>query len=191
MKIEPNDALIVVDVQNDFCPGGALEVGEGHRVAHVINEIMPKFAHVVFTRDWHPDNHCSFGNPPDFCDGSWPPHCIQHSPGAEFLGSLHIPKEAHIISKGQSADAEEYSGFANGKLAPLLRELGVRRVFVCGLATEFCVHATALDAIRNKFDAVLVENACRGVNFPPGSAAHAIEDMREAGVKIHWSGDFE
>jgi nicotinamidase/pyrazinamidase len=191
MKIQPTDALIVVDVQNDFCPGGALAVDEGDRVAPVINRLTPLFQHAAFTRDWHPEDHCSFADPPDFTDGSWPAHCIAHSPGAEFHGDLEVPADAIIVDKGTDPDREAYSGFSGTVLAEELRKRGVMRLFVCGLATEYCVEQTALDGIRNGFKVVLVENACRGVNFPPGSAARAVEEMKAAGVEVHWSKDLE
>lgn len=191
MKILPADALIVVDVQNDFCPGGALPVDEGHRVVPVINRIAPLFEHVVFTRDWHPENHCSFADPPEFVDGSWPVHCVADSPGAEFHGDLHIPADAIIINKGAGPNAEAYSGFSGTRLAEHLRAANVNRIFVCGLATDYCVKQTALDGLKEKLTVFVMENACRGVNFPPGSAAAAIETLKKAGAHVCWSGDLE
>ena len=191
MKVQPSDALIVVDVQNDFCPGGALAVEEGHRVVPPINHVMPLFEHVVFTRDWHPENHCSFADPPEFTDGSWPPHCVADSPGAEFHGDLHVPSDAVIINKAADPDKEAYSGFDGTDLVQQLRGRKVDRLFVCGLATDYCVKSTAVDGVDNGFTVFLIENACRGVNFPPGFAAQAVEDMKHHGVKICWSGDLE
>ena len=191
MKILPTDALIVVDVQNDFCPGGALAVDEGHRVVPIVNQVMPLFARVVFTRDWHPEDHCSFADPPEFVDGSWPPHCVADSPGAEFHGDLHVPADALIVSKGTDPEQEAYSGFSGTGLADDLRRTGVDRIFVCGLATDYCVKETVLDGLKHAFAVTLIENACRGVNFPPGSAAEAIEAMKDAGAHVCWSGDLE
>ena len=191
MEITAKDALIVVDVQNDFCPGGAMPVNEGHRIVPVINRLLRLFERVVFTRDWHPENHFSFQDPPEFKDGSWPPHCVADSPGAEFHGDLHVPVDAYIVSKGMDPDEEAYSGFSDKGLADYLRAKGVERIFVCGLATEYCVKATALDGLAEGFQVVLVENACRGVNFPPGSATEAVEEMRQAGVQVQWSEDLE
>ena len=168
-----------------------MAVDEGDRVAPVINQLMPLFQHAAFTRDWHPEDHCSFADPPDFTDGSWPAHCIAHSPGAEFHGDLAVPADAIIVDHGTDPDKEAYSGFSGTVLADELRKRGVRRIFVCGLATEYCVEQTALDGIRNGFQVVLVENACRGINFPPGSAARAVEEMKAAGVEVHWSKDLE
>jgi len=191
MRIQPTDALIVVDVQNDFCPGGALPVEEGHRVVHPINQISPKFDHVVFSRDWHPENHCSFGDPPEFVDGSWPPHCVADSPGAEFHGDLIVPVDAPIIDKGTDPNHENYSDFRGTGLTDMLRAWGVKRVFVCGLATDYCVKHTALDGIKEGFEVYVIENACRAVNFPPGTGPQAVEEMKQAGVKVCWSGDLE
>lgn len=191
MKIQPTDALLVVDVQNDFCPGGALAVDEGHRVVPIINHLIPLFEHVIYTRDWHPENHCSFADPPEFVDGSWPPHCVAHSPGAEFNGDLHVPVDAVIVSKATDPDRECYSNFAESTLAKDLRTSGVRRIFICGLATDYCVKHTALDGIKEGFEVLLIENACRGVDYPPGSAADAVEAMKIAGVKVRWSKDLE
>lgn len=191
MKIQSTDALIVVDVQNDFCPGGALPVNEGHKVVPVINRLMPLFEHVLYTRDWHPENHCSFGDPPEFVDGSWPAHCVAHSPGAEFHGDLHVPAEAAVYEKATGPDRECYSSFAEGTLAEDLRALKVRRIFIGGLATDYCVKHTALDGVREGFEVFLIENACRGVDYPPGSAADAVEAMKAAGVHVCWSEDLE
>ena len=191
MQILPSDALIVVDVQNDFCPGGALPVDEGNHVVPVINQIMPLFGNVVLTRDWHPEDHCAFADPPEFADGSWPVHCVADSPGAEFHGDLAIPSDALIVDKGTDPDVEAYSGFSETALAEELRRRGVNRIFVCGLAMEYCVKQTALDGLHERFDVILVENACRGINFPPGSAAVAVEEMKMAGVKVYWSKDLE
>lgn len=191
MYVQPTDALVVVDVQNDFCPGGALAVDEGHKVVPVINKVMPLFDHIVFMRDWHPQNHCSFADPPEFRDGSWPEHCVIGSPGAEFHGDLHVPADALIVSHGSNPNKEAYSGFDGTQLADYLRNRGIKRIFVAGLATDYCVKYTALDGVRNGFEVFLIENACRAVNFPPGSAAVAVEEMRRAGVKVCWSGDLE
>lgn len=191
MKVQPTDALIVTDIQNDFCPGGALPIEEGHRVVPVINSIEPRFTHIVFTRDWHPENHCSFDEEPKFVDKSWPVHCVADSPGAEFHGDLHVPTDAFVVSKATDPDLEAYSAFSGTNLLDILREHKIERVFVCGLATDYCVKETALDAVRLGFLTFVIENACRGVNFPPGRVTQAIEEMKHAGVKICWSGDLE
>jgi len=189
MKIEPTDALIVVDVQQDFCPGGALPVNEGDQVVPVINVLLPKFEHVAFTRDWHPHNHCSFVDQPEFKDLSWPAHCLQGMPGAAFHPDLKVPQGVLIVDKATDAAKEAYSGFDGTDLALQLRSRGVTRVFVCGLATDYCVKATALDGQVQGFGVVVIEDACRGVDVPPGLTANAIEEMRRAGVEVRQSGD--
>jgi nicotinamidase/pyrazinamidase len=191
MKIQPSDALLVVDVQNDFCPGGALAVDEGNHVVPIINRIMPLFQHVFFTRDWHPDDHCSFADPPDFTDGSWPEHCVANTPGAEFHGDLEVPSDAVIISKGADPNVEAYSAFSGTDLLRQLRTRGVERIFISGLTIEYCVLQSSLDGQRYGFRVVVVENACRGVNFPPGSAARAMEQIKNAGIQVCWSKDLE
>ncbi|MCP4644390.1 MAG: nicotinamidase [bacterium] len=184
MDVCSSDAIIVVDVQNDFCPGGALGVTGGDAIVPVINGLLMKFEHFVFTRDWHPQDHCSFSDEPEFIDGSWPVHCVQDSPGAAFHGDLHVPLNATVVSKATDAEAEEYSSFQASSLAEDLRAKGVTRVFVCGLATDYCVRATALDALKEGFDVIVLEDACRGVDVPAGSAQAAIDEMRQAGVTV-------
>ena len=187
MKVSESDALIVVDVQNDFCPGGALPVLGGEGVVRVINPLQMKFDKLYFTRDWHPQDHCSFSDEPTFTDKSWPPHCVQDSPGAEFHGDLHVPSDAAIISKGMDAEQEAYSGFEGTDLAEQLRADGVTRVYVAGLATDYCVKATALDALQEGFETLLVEDGCRGVNDE--TSAQALAEMRAAGVIFCKGGD--
>lgn len=182
MDVNDTDALIVVDVQNDFCPGGALPVPGGEGVVRVINPLQLKFDRLYFTRDWHPQDHCSFSLEPTFQDGSWPAHCVQDSPGAEFQGDLHVPSDAVIISKGTDPDKEAYSGFQDTDLEKQLHDAGIKRVFVAGLATDYCVKATALDAVKAGFQVVLVENGCRGVNDEVGK--EAIAAMRAAGITV-------
>ena len=184
MTIGPNDALIVVDVQNDFAPGGALPVNDGKLVVPVINLLEPLFERIVFTRDWHPSDHCSFADEPEFVDGSWPVHCVQDTPGAEFIGDLHVPVDALIVSKATQADKEAYSNFEGTDLLDILTVRDVRRVFICGLATDYCVKATALDARKNGFDTLVVLDACRGIDSPRGSVAEALDQMRQAGVTL-------
>lgn len=184
MKITEKDALIGVDLQNDFCGGGALAVADGDAVIPVINALIPRFEHVVFTRDWHPANHCSFSEDPQWVDGSWPVHCVANTEGARFHPQLRIPDRARIESTAANPEAEAYSGFDGTELAEYLRAVGVTRVFVGGLATDYCVKETALDARKEGFDTVLLEDAVRGVDNPPGTAAQAIEEMRHAGVEV-------
>jgi nicotinamidase/pyrazinamidase len=191
IKIRDSDALIAVDVQNDFIPGGSLAVNEGDRVVPALNMLIPKFRTRVFTRDWHPENHVSFSDDPQFVDKSWPAHCVQGTPGAEFHKDLEVPDDAIIVSKATDPDQDAYSAFEGTGLADTLHERGIKRVMVGGLATDYCVKATALDAIREGFEAVVVLDACRGVDVPPGTAKAAVEEMKAAGAKVIYSGDIE
>ncbi|MHB8867836.1 MAG: nicotinamidase [Thermoleophilia bacterium] len=181
--IRSTDALIVVDVQNDFCAGGALAVDDGDRVVPEINRLLPLFRHAVFTRDWHPADHISFADEPEYRDGSWPPHCVQGTTGAEFHPQLKVPDGSLIVSKGDDPGVEAYSGFQsrNVDLAAWLRERGVERVFVAGLATDYCVLATSLDAQSAGFEVVLLEDAVRGV--APDTTRDALEELRRLGVR--------
>ena len=193
------DVLLVVDVQNDFCPEGALGVPEGDAVVPVINRIQSGFAHVVLTQDWHPAGHQSFasthpGHAPfetvEVAYGPqtlWPDHCVQGTPGAAFHPDLDTTKAEMIVRKGTRAAIDSYSAFyendrttATG-LAGYLRERGFTRVFICGLATDYCVHFSALDAARVGFEAMVIEDACRGIDLE-GSLAAANQAMAEAGV---------
>jgi len=181
--IDEHDALIVVDVQRCFLPGGSLGVAEGDQVIPVINRLLPRFRHRVFTRDWHPPGHVSFAETPEFKDLSWPEHCVQNTPGAEFDPELQVPAGALLVSKGTDPEHEAYSGFQSEgvDLAAALRAEGIERVFVTGLATDYCVRATSLDARKAGFAVVLVEDAVRGV--APETTARALKDLDEAGVE--------
>ncbi len=193
------DALIVVDVQNDFCPGGALAVGDGDGVVPVVNRTMAAFDHIVLTQDWHPPGHASFasshpGRQPfeqvEMAYGSqtlWPDHCIQGSRGAAFHPELATAAARLVLRKGCDAAIDSYSAFyendritATG-LAGWLRALGIERVFLAGLATDFCVHDSAMDARREGFQAVLVEDGCRAIDLE-GSLQRALQGMAQAGV---------
>jgi nicotinamidase/pyrazinamidase len=185
--MQQGDALIIVDVQNDFCPGGSLPVAEGDRVVPELNEYARRFVDaglpVILTRDWHPHQtrHFTTGG------GVWPPHCIQRTHGAAFHADLAIPDRALIVSKGMDPDSDCYSGFdaitEDGRtLAEVLRTLGVRRVFTGGLATDYCVRHTALDARKLSLDVVLLTDAMRGVDVQPGDSARALDEMRAAGA---------
>jgi nicotinamidase/pyrazinamidase len=189
------DALIVVDVQNDFCPGGALAVAEGDQVVAVLNRLMREFddagAPVVATRDWHPQRTVHFNTH----GGVWPPHCIQDTVGAEFHSELALGPNAVIVSKGMEEDADSYSGFdgvdSRGvRLADVLRQRGVRRLFIGGLATDYCVKQTALDGLRQGFEIVVLEDAVRGVNLKPADAHQALEEMKRAGAQVRASTDW-
>ena len=191
MKVKPADALLITDIQTDFCPGGALPVAGGDAVIPGINRILPKFAHTVFTRDWHPAGHCSFSENPTYTDGSWPTHCLEGSPGAMFHPALKVPANAWIVSKATDPDREAYSGFQGTDLARRLAERRVTRLFVCGLATDYCVKATAIDAVERGFDVVVLEDLCLAEDVPPGSGAVALQAMRQEGVQILATGELE
>lgn len=195
-------ALIVVDVQNDFCPGGALAVKEGDEVVPEINRWRSKFPLVVFTQDWHPKNHGSFAsNHPGKKPGEfvtlgglqqilWPDHCVQKTRGAEFHDDLQMSPSDPIFQKGTDAGIDSYSAFYDNAhrkstgLADFLRDRKVDEVFVGGLATDYCVLFSALDAIHEGFRVSVIEAACRGVDLQPGDSAAAIQKMWQAGAKI-------
>jgi nicotinamidase/pyrazinamidase len=191
MNIDPSDAFIVVDVQNDFCPGGALPVKDGHRVVPIVNRLMPRFDRVVFTRDWHPFDHISFDAEPEFVDQSWPVHCVQDTPGAEFRSDLRTGLAAAIVSKGVDPDKEAYSGFEGTDLDSRLQRWGIRRIFIAGIAMDYCVKHTTLDARRLGYDVVVITDACRAVDVPAGSGAAALEVMAAAGAQLVTSKDLE
>lgn|SRR5690554_2458434 len=177
-------ALIVVDVQNDFCPGGALGVAGGDEIIPVINRLVSSFDIVVYTRDRHPENHVSFAETPQFTDNSWPPHCVEGTSGADFHPGLVVRPDGLIIDKGSDPEVEAYSGFQDTGLAEKLRARQVDTVYITGLATDYCVKATALDALKAGFRTLVVANACQGVNSPPGTVERALHELREAGVEI-------
>jgi len=178
------DALIVVDIQNDFCPGGALGVKDGDKIIPAVNDLIPKFDHIIITRDWHPQNHVSFSENPQFVDKSWPAHCVAETDGAQFHPDLNVPDKALIISKGTDPEREAYSSFQATDLAMKLQIRGIKKVYICGLATDYCVKNTALDALGNDFEAVVLEDLIRGVDIPQGTVQEAITEMRSAGVKF-------
>ena len=180
--VGPRDAIIVVDVQRDFCPGGALPVPEGDEVIPVINELLPLFGRWIYTRDWHPVDHVSFSERPEFEDGSWPPHAVQGTSGAEWCSDLQMPMNAILVSKADDPNVESYSGFQVPRfdLAAFLRHRKVERVFVAGLATDYCVRHTALDARTAGFTVFVVRDAVRGV--AESTTSEAIAEMEAAGV---------
>jgi nicotinamidase/pyrazinamidase len=180
--IGAHDALIVADVQRDFCPGGILGVPGGDEIIPVINRIVPLFGRWVYTRDWHPADHVSFSDRPEFHDGSWPPHAVQGTPGAEWCAGLEMPMNAILVSKADDPLREAYSAFQVDRfdLAQFLRHRKVERVFVTGLTTDYCVRETALDARAAGFTVYLVEDAVRGVG--PETTEQALADMEAAGV---------
>ncbi len=183
MKKEANRALIVVDVQNDFCPGGALAVAHGDEVVAPLNCLIEDFLArgelVVKSRDWHPAQTKHFAA----YGGTWPVHCVQHTRGAEFHPDIIDDPRIVVVSKGMG-DEDNYSAFDGTNLAALLRERGIEEVWVGGLATDYCVKNTVLDAVREGFKVRAVEDAMRPVNLQPDDGAHAIDEMCRAGAKV-------
>ncbi|HIC89345.1 MAG TPA: nicotinamidase [Anaerolineae bacterium] len=175
-------AFIAVDVQNDFCPSGALPVPGGDQVVPVLNEYIRRFravgAPIYATRDWHPANHMSFKEQ----GGIWPVHCVQNTPGAEFRSDLDLPEDVVVISKATEPDQEAYSGFQGTDLAADLRARSVKQVFIGGLATDYCVKSTVLDSLEAGFETYLLTDASRGVDVQPGDSEKAIEGMIAAGA---------
>ena len=195
-------ALILVDIQNDFLPDGALAVRHGDEIIPIVNKLQPKFELVVMTQDYHPANHGSFAEnhpglrPYDVVNLNglqqvlWPAHCVQGSPGAEFSRALDIRNVDRIFQKGTDPGVDSYSGFFdNGRkkatgLGDYLSEKGVTEVYVCGLATDFCVKYTALDALSLGFKTFLIEDASRGVEINEGDVKKAVAELQAAGVAI-------
>jgi nicotinamidase/pyrazinamidase len=205
-KENNNRALLIIDVQNDFCPGGSLAVDEGDAVVSVINGIMPNFPRVVATQDWHPADHVSFASqhpgrrPLDVVDAGgieqvlWPDHCVQGTRGADLHPRLAVGAVELIVRKGLRRGMDSYSAFFENDrrtdtgLRHYLKGLGVREVFLCGLALDYCVCASALDARRLGFAVTVLRAACRGVDAPAGSMDRAVSAMRKAGVLVADSG---
>ena len=195
-------ALIVVDMQNDFMPGGPLGVDEADQIVPLINRLMGQFDLVIATQDWHPQSHGSFASnnagrsPGEVIELNglpqvlWPDHCVQDTAGADFVDGLEAARFAAVVRKGTDPGVDSYSGFAdNGQrirtgLAGMLRERGVEEVFVCGVATDYCVRFTAQDAADVGFQVTLIEDAARGVELNPGDVAAALGALREAGVRV-------
>jgi nicotinamidase/pyrazinamidase len=184
------DALLIVDFQNDFVPGGALPVPEGDRIAEPLGRLLDAFPLVVATRDWHPRDHGSFRGvevDPDRWRGAdppsvWPVHCVQGTAGAELHPALDRSKIDLVVDKGQDPWSQGYSAFQDTGLAEILRGRGVDRLYVGGLATNYCVKNSVLDARERGFDVIVIEDAIRGVDIEPGDSQRAIEAMKEAGA---------
>lgn len=201
IKPGQRDVLLVIDVQNDFCPGGALEVPRGNEVVPVINELIEGFDHVVLTQDWHPRGHSSFASvhsgAEPFSEISmdygpqtlWPDHCLQGSTGAAFHDGLSWTKAAMVIRKGFRVGIDSYSAFfENDKTTPTgltgyLRERGFTRVFCAGLAFDYCVRYSAEDACRQRFETIVVEDACRAIDMQ-GSAAATRDSFADHGINL-------
>ena len=183
-EIGPQDALAVVDVQVDFLPGGNLAVVNGDQVIEPINRAIDVFVAcerpVFATRDWHPPDHCSFRAQ----GGPWPPHCIAGTPGADFPSDLRLPQGTPVISKASTSERDAYSGFEGTDLAERLRKLGVERVFIGGLTTDYCVVNSVRDARRLGFAVVVLTDCTRAVDVQPGDGARALAEMRALGAEF-------
>jgi nicotinamidase/pyrazinamidase len=173
-------ALLIIDFQNDFTSGGALEVPGGDEIAEPVKRLAGEFEHAFATRDWHPPDHASFETE----GGPWPVHCVQGTHGAELHPAMRDIEVDAIVDVGVEREDEGYSGFEKSKLANLLHERGVQEVAVVGLATDYCVRASAIDACREGFDTTVVTDAIRAVEVHPGDGERALEDMREAGARL-------
>lgn len=187
LTLTAQDALLIVDVQNDFLPGGALAVPAGDAVIAPLNRWIERFRAaglpIIASRDWHPVDHCSFSPQ----GGPWPPHCIAGSAGAAFAAALALPDDAWVISKATAKDAEAYSAFAGTDLYTRLQGRGIRRLFVGGLATDYCVKNTVLDALRLGYAVRLLTDAIRAVDVRPGDGERALAEMAAAGAEP-WAG---
>lgn len=199
--VQPDDLLLVIDVQKDFCENGALAVPDGEAVVPTINELMQRFTHIALTQDWHPPGHSSFASSHDAADPFstidmpygeqtlWPDHCVQGSQGAEFHEALKSDSADVIIRKGYRKSIDSYSAFfENDHTTPTglkgyLQERGIKRIFCCGLATDFCVRFSAEDAMRCGFETCVIEQACRAIDSE-GSLQTARDAMQQAGVKF-------
>jgi nicotinamidase/pyrazinamidase len=187
--MQGRDALVIIDVQNDFCPGGALAVSHGDQVVPALNRYIDKFRRsnlpIIATRDWHPEKTTHF----KAYGGLWPPHCIQGTQGAEFHADLALPADTVVVSSGIGPDEEGYSGFEGrddqgASLADVLRANAVERIFVGGLATDYCVKHTVLDGLKHGFKVTVLKDAIRGVNLKPEDSERAIAEMSEAGAEV-------
>jgi len=190
VEIDRHTALVVVDMQNDFCPGGALAVQGGDKIVPVLNKYIEAFrragAPIIFTRDWHPQDHSSFKEQ----GGPWPRHCVQYTKGAEFHPDLAVPPDAEIVSKADKQD-EAYSFFKGTDMGRILRDRGIKRLLVGGLATDYCVKETVLDGLTHGFEVFHLDDASKGVNLNPGDSERALEEMTAKGARRMTVGDLK
>ena len=181
---QPNEALLVVDPQIDFFPGGALAVPEGDAILATVNQSLREFTDsglpIFVTRDWHPADHCSFVAQ----GGPWPAHCVKGTAGAELHPDLELPPIFTVVQKATTSDREAYSDFEGTGLDERLRDMGVERVVVCGLALEYCVRAACIDAVAAGFQSVLLIDGTRPVEVEPGDGERTLDELRAAGVEI-------
>ena len=182
-----SDCLLIVDFQNDFCTGGSLAVKEGDAIVEPINRLMKSFSVIGTTQDWHPPNHCSFKEQ----GGIWPPHCIQNTLGAELHPRLDKQPIQFRILKAQCPEKEAYSGFDGSHLDEELKKRHIRRIFIAGLTTDYCVRTTALDGLRLGYETVVLKDLIRAVNLKPGDGENALNEVSRAGALIAHSKDIK
>ena len=187
-RLQQGDALLLVDVQNDFCPGGALPVPQGDEVVKELNAWIDEAnglgAPIFASQDWHPDGHVSFAER----GGPWPRHCVQRTDGAAFRADLDLPESAQVVQKGADVDTDAYSAFQGTELAEKLTDLGVEKVWIGGLALDYCVRASVLGAIKSGFQVGLILKGTRAVNVDPGDGDTAVAEMVEAGAVVERGG---
>ncbi|MBI2517569.1 MAG: nicotinamidase [Opitutae bacterium] len=189
IKLQLGDVLLVTDVQNDFLPGGSLAVARGGEVVPVLNRYIDIFTArklpVFATRDWHPAHHCSFRER----GGPWPPHCMQGTHGAEFSSALRLPPSAVVISKASTPDEDAYSSFLGTGMDGQMRAAGIRRIFIGGLTTDYCVLNTTRDALRLGYRVFVLADAIRAVDVQPGDGRRALEEMARLGARCITAGE--
>jgi len=189
MQLRKNDALVIVDVQNDFCAGGSLATADGEEVAATLSTVARQFSQknlrIFATQDWHPEGHSSF----QAQGGPWPQHCVEDSAGAAFHPNLRLPVGSSIVRKGSDTNVDAYSGFLDSNLEELLRAAEAKRLVVGGIATEYCVLNTVLDARKLGFDTYVLKDAIAAVNVEEGDGAAAIKKMEDAGATLIAAGD--
>jgi len=182
LNLKQGDCLLIVDMQNDFMPWGSLPVPDADKIIPVLNSYIELFYKkglpIFASRDWHPPNHCSFKEN----GGSWPSHCVQHTKGAEFADGLRLPENVIIISKATDPEKEAYSALQDTELAQLLRQNKIKRCFVGGVATEYCVLSTVLDLLKLGYKTYVLRDAIKGVNINPKDEEKALEEMKKKGV---------
>ncbi len=190
LNLSGKDALIITDIQIDFLPGGALPIKEGDQIIPILNDYAKLFASsktkIVATRDWHPANHVSF----EAQGGPWPPHCVQGSEGAKFSPKIKLPKDVTVISKATDPNKEAYSAFDGTELEEQLKAAGITRIFIGGLATDYCVVNSVLDARKAGYQVVVLSDATRGIDVNPGDVEKAFRTMRSAGAAQATLSDF-
>jgi len=178
-------ALIIVDMQNDFCPGGSLAVKGGDKIVSVINQYIKQFTakdeFIVFTRDWHPADHCSFKEH----GGMWPSHCVAGTKGAEFHQDIYVPEKFFIVSKADTVSKDAYSGFEATSLDSQLKKLDIKEVWICGLATDYCVASTVVDALKLGYKVKLLSDAIAAVDVNAGDGEKAIAKMVSQGAEVY------